>query len=148
MQYPTVTPAARLAVLGDRRNGVDRLSLIGALDGSTVSLLEAELDDVAHTGGAVVLDLHNLASVDLDAVEALQEIGRHAGDDGWLLFIVNVHEPVREAFERDGARDLLSEDVSGLLSSADGDWAPISLPPLPGERTRMTRLRIVEDVPP
>jgi hypothetical protein len=60
---------------------------------------------------------------------------------------VNVRDPVREAFERDGAGDLLSEDLVDLLSSGDDDWTPISLPPLPGERTRMTRLRIVENVP-
>jgi anti-anti-sigma factor len=147
MRDPGETPEARLAVLGDRRNGVDRLSLIGELDGSTASLLEAELDDVAHAGGAVVLDLHHIESVEPEAVEALEEMGRRAGDGGWLLFIVNVHEPVRDAFEREGADELLSDDVVDLLSSADGDWAPISLPPLPGQRTRMTRLGIVEEVP-
>ena len=147
MLQPTDTPDVAFAVLGDRRNGVDRLSLIGALDGWTVSLLEAEVDDVAHAGSAVVLDLHNLESVDMEAVHALEEMGRRAGEAGWLLFIVNVRDPVREAFVRDGAGDLLSADVSAVLSSGDGTWAPISLPPLPGERTRMTRLRIVENVP-
>jgi anti-anti-sigma factor len=147
MLQPIDEPSVRFAVLGDRRNGVDRLSLIGALDRSTVSALEAELDDVAHAGGAVVLDLHNLAWVDTGAVHVLQEIGRRASDAGWLLFIVNVQDPVQEAFERDGAGDLLSADVSDVLSTGDGDWAPISLPPLPGERTRMSRLRIVEQVP-
>jgi anti-anti-sigma regulatory factor len=147
VQHPTDVPEVPFAVHGHRRNGVDRLSPVGVLDGRTVSKLESELDDVAHAGGALVLDLHHVDSVDIEAVRALEEMGRCAGEDGWLLFIVNVQPPVRESFERDGAGDLLSEDVSDLLASADGDWAPISLPPLPGERTRMTRLQIVENVP-
>jgi anti-anti-sigma regulatory factor len=138
-------PDVPFAVLGDRRNGIDRLSLIGTLDSRTLSLLASELDDVAHADGAVVLDLHNLGSVDIEAIHALEKIGRRARGGGWLLFIVNVQDAVREAFERDGAGDLLSEDVSGVLSSGDGDWEPISLPP--GQRTRLTRLRIIEDAP-
>lgn len=147
MQHPIHIPEVPFAVRGHRRNGVDRLSLVGALDGRTVSKLESALDDMAHAGGALVIDLHHLASIDIEAVRALEEIGRCADEGGWLLFIVNVQPRVREAFERDGAGDLLAEDVLDLLASADSDWAPISLPPLPGERTRMTRLRIVENVP-
>ena len=82
MQHPIEVPEAPFAVHGHRRNGVVRLSLVGTLDRRTVSKLEIWLDDIAHAGGASVLDLHR-----------------------------------------------------------------ILLPPLPGERTRMTRLRIVEDVP-
>jgi anti-anti-sigma regulatory factor len=147
VQHPIDVAEVPFAVYGHRRNGVDRLSLVGALNGRTVSKLESGLDDIAHAGGALVLDLHHLDSVDVEAVLALEEMGRGAVEGGWLLFIVNVAEPVREVFERDGADDLLNEDVSDLLAPGDGDWEPISLPPLPGERTRMTRLRIVENVP-
>ena len=147
MQHPIDAPEVPFAVLGHRRIGVDRLSLLGALNDRTVSLLESVLDEIVHAGGATVLDLHHLGSVDMDAVQALEEIGRRAGVEGRMFFIVNVQPAVREAFERDGAGDLLSEDLVDLLSSSDGDWTPISLPPLPGERTRMTRLRIVENVP-
>jgi anti-anti-sigma regulatory factor len=147
VQHPIDVAEVPFAVVGHRRNGVDRLSLLGALNDRTVSLLESVLDEIAHPGGATVLDLHHLDSVDMDAVHVLEEIGRRAGDDGRLFFIVNVRDPVREAFERDGADDLLSVDLIDLLSSGEGDWEPISLPPLPGERTRMTRLRIVENVP-
>jgi anti-anti-sigma regulatory factor len=140
-------PHVRFAVLGDRRNGVERLSLIGTLDRSTLPVLERDVEDVSHADGAVVLDLHNLDAVDLDAVRALQEIARRAADEGWLLFIVHGREPVREAFERDGAGDLLSADVSELLSSGDGDWSPISLPLAPGQFSSTTRLRLVEERP-
>ena len=147
MHHPIEVPEVPFAVRGHRRNGVDRLCLFGALDGGAVSKLERALDDIAHAGGALLIDLRNLHSVDLQAVRALEDIARCAAEGGWLLFIVNVQPRVREAFEREGAGDLLCDDILDLLASSDGDWAPVSLPPLPGERTRMTRLRIVENVP-
>jgi anti-anti-sigma regulatory factor len=147
VQHPIDVAEAPFAVHGHRRNGVDRLSLFGALDGRAVSKLESALDDIAHAGGALLIDLRHLDSVDIRAVRALEEIARCAAEGGWLLFIVNVQPPVQGAFERAGASDPLCDDILDLLASSDGDWAPISLPPLPGERTRMTRLRLVENVP-
>ena len=147
MQLATEDRGARLAVLGERRNGVDRLSLIGTLDRSTVSLLEPEVGGVAHAGGAVVLDLRNLDAVDLDGVQSLEALATRAGDEGWFLFLVHCRDPVRHAFERDGAARLLSGDVSDALSAGDGDWTPISLPPLPGQRERAIRLRILDGPP-
>jgi anti-anti-sigma regulatory factor len=140
-------PHVHFAVLGDRRNGVERLSLIGTLDHSTVRMLEREVDDVSHADGAVVLDLANLDMVDIDAVRALEVIARRAVEERWFLFIVHCREAVRKAFEREGGAGLLSADVSEVLSSGDGDWAPISLPPLPGQRLNTTRLRLVEKQP-
>lgn len=147
MQNAIDAPEVHFAVLGDRRNGVERLSLIGTLDRSTVPLLEQEVDDVSHADGAVVLDLHNLDAVDADAVRALEAMVRRAADGDCLLFIVHGREPVREAFEREGAGGLPSADVSEVLSSGDGDWTPISLPPLPDQRLDTTWLRIVERQP-
>ena len=148
MQNPTVEPeGVRFAVVGDRRNGVDRLSLIGTLDRDTVVLLESEVDGVAHAGGAVVLDLLNLASVDLAAVFALEAMARVAAKRGWLLFLVHCREPDLEVFERAGALGLLSTDVSDVLSGGDGDWEPISLPPPPWHREHTPGLRILEGHP-
>jgi anti-anti-sigma regulatory factor len=140
-------PHVHFAVLGDRRNGVERLSLIGTLDRSTVGLLEDEVEALSRPDGAVVLDLHNLDAVDIDGVRALEAMAARAVDGGRFLFLVHCREPVREALERDGAGGLLSDDVSGILSSGDGAWTPISLPPLPGQRVDTTRLRIVETQP-
>jgi anti-anti-sigma regulatory factor len=141
----TVEPdGVRFAVVGDRRNGVDRLSLIGTLDCDTVALLESEVDGVAHAGGAVVLDLLNLVSVDLDAVRVLEAMTRRAAEGGCLLFLVHCREPGLAVFERAGAQGLLSADVSNVLSAGDGDWEPISLPPLPRHRERTPELRILE----
>jgi anti-anti-sigma regulatory factor len=137
---------ARLAVLGDRRNGVDRLSLIGTLDRSTVPLLAPEVDGVVHPGGAVVLDLRNLDAVDLAAVRMLEALTRRAFDEGWFLFLVCL-EPVRAAFERDGALGLLSGDVSQALSEGEGDWTPVVPPRSPGQRERAIRRRILEELP-
>jgi anti-anti-sigma regulatory factor len=144
VQRAVDAPHVHFAVLGDRRNGVERLSLIGTLDRSTVALLRGEVDGLSHVDGAVVLDLHNLDAVDIEAVRELERLARRAVDGGWLLFIVHCPDAVREVFERDGAGDLLSADVSAVLSSGDGDWAPISLPPLPGQRVNTPRIRIVE----
>jgi anti-anti-sigma regulatory factor len=148
VQNPTVEPeGVRFAVVGDRRNGVDRLSLIGTLDRDTVALLESEVDGVAHAGGAVVLDLLNVASVDLAAVFALEAMARVAAERGWLLFLVHCRGHILEVFEQAGAEGLLSADVSGVLSAGDGDWEPISLPPLPWHRERTPGLRILEGHP-
>lgn len=144
MQDAIKAPHVHFAVLGDRRNGVERLSLIGSLDVSSASVLEREVDDICHTGGAVVLDLYNLDRVDIDAAHALEAMARRVADGGCSLFIVHCPDPVRAVFERDGVGHLLSVDVSEALSSGDGDWSPISLPPLPGQRVDTARGRIVE----
>src|SRR5687767_13727984 len=65
------TPGSRFVVRGDRRNGVDRLSLAGELDRDNVSSLEDELGGVAHAGGALIIDLSELDSVDEDGVRVL-----------------------------------------------------------------------------
>ena len=71
MQKAIEAPHVHFAVLGDRGNGVDRLSLIGTLDRSTLTLLEDEVATVSHVDRALVLDLHNLVEVGVDAVRAL-----------------------------------------------------------------------------
>lgn len=148
MQDPVDTPEeVRFAVRGDRRNGIDRLSLVGELDRGGVPTYEGELEGVAHAGGALIIDLRGLDAVDSDGVRALEATAQHAGQDGWWLFIVNSRDPVRHAFELAGADMLLSEtDVSDVLASGDGGWSPMSLPPLPGER-KIRRFRVVRDRP-
>ena len=143
MQNRIDTPESRFVVRGDRRNGVDRLSLVGELDRDNVSTFEDKLESVAHVGGALVIDLRELEAVDPDGVRALEATAQHAGQDGWWLFIVNSPDQVHHAFELAGADMLLSEtDISDLLASGDGGWSPMSLPPLPGER-KIRRLRVV-----
>ena len=134
MQKAIEAPHVHCAVLGDRRNGVERLSLIGTLDRSTLTLLEDEVATLSHVDGALVLDLRNLVEVDVDAVRALMAMARRAAAASWLLFVVHCRGSVREAFVREGASDLISADVSTVLSPGDGAWESISLPPLPGQR--------------
>ncbi len=143
MQNRIDTPGSRFVVRGDRRNGVDRLSLVGELDRANLPTFEHELEAVTHAGGALIIDLRELDSVDDDGVRALEETSLHAGEDGWWLFIVNSRSLVRDAFERAGVDMLLSDtDISEVLASGDGEWSPTSLPPLPGER-KIRRLRVV-----
>ena len=133
MQNATdAAPHVHFAVLGERRNGIDRLSLLGSLDRSTIHLLEDEVAGVAHADGALVLDLHNLDAVDIGAVRALQEMARRAVVEGWLLFIVHSRESVREAFVREGPPISLCADVSAVLSPGDGDGRRSRCPPCPG----------------
>ena len=130
MQHPRADLDACFAVLGTRRNGIDRLSLIGELDRSTVLILESELVSVAHPGGAIVLDLGDLTSIDTWGLRALERAARRAGGSMGRLSIVNGHGPVLEAFQQAGLGYLLSgTDLSELLDAGDGEWAPVSLPP-------------------
>ena len=133
MQNPAEEPEVRFAVLGDRKDGVDRLSLIGTLDRDTVALLESEVDGVARGGGAVVLDLLHLERVEIDAVRVVEAMARRAIEDGWMLSVVRFPDPVRAAFESDGIWGLLGADVSDALSVGDGEREPIPLPPSPGQ---------------
>ena len=96
MQDPSDMPHVRFAVVGDRRNGIDRLSLFGTLDDATIPLLETEVDDVAHAGGAIVLDLHHLETVDGTPSARSRTWAVARGDADGLLFLVNVPEPVRD----------------------------------------------------
>ena len=130
MQQPEADLDTRFAVLGTRRNGIDRLSLIGELDRSTVLILESELVSVAHPGGAIVLDLGDLTSIDEWGLRALVRVARRAGGSRGRLSIVNGHGVVLETFERAGVRYLLSgTDLSELLDAGQGEWSPVSLPP-------------------
>jgi anti-anti-sigma factor len=123
------------AVRGGRRNGIDRLFLIGDLDRSSVLLFESELIPVAHDGGAVVLDLRDLTSVDAWGLRALQRAADRAGRDSWQFAIVNARDLVLEAFERAGIEHLLSGiDLSELLDAGDGRWSEISLLTFLGQR--------------
>jgi anti-anti-sigma regulatory factor len=122
-------------VRGGRRNGIDRLFLIGDLGRSGVLLFESELVAVAHEGGAVVIDLRDLTSVDTWGLRALERAAHRAGPDSWRLAIVNARDLVIEAFEDAGIEHLLSGiDLSYLLDAGDGRWSEISLPAFLGQR--------------
>ena len=134
MQNPTGASTARLTIYADRRNGIDRLTLAGELDSSSVLLLEAELNAVTHPTGALILDLRALRSIDQWGVRAIERAARRADRREFRLFIVG-QGAVLDALEASCIRHLLSGvDLSDLLGSGDGMWAPISLPPLPGQR--------------
>jgi anti-anti-sigma factor len=135
VQQPIDLNEIRFFVRGGRRNGIDRLFLIGDLDRSSVLLFESELIAVAHDGGAVVLDLRDLTSVDAWGLRALLRVANRAGRDSWRFAIVNARDLVLEAFEGAGIEHLLSGiDLSELLDAGDGRWSEISLPAFLGQR--------------
>jgi anti-anti-sigma regulatory factor len=82
VQNPIDEPEPHFSVRGDRRNGVDRLTLVGELDRSSVAMLEGELEHVAHAGGALIIDLRDLDTVDEAGVLALEATAQQAGRYG------------------------------------------------------------------
>lgn len=135
MQEPGEASDIRFTVHGTRRNGIDRLFLIGDLDRSSVLILESELVDVAHPGGAIVLDLRDLTSIDTWGLRILERAMQRVGGSTGRLSIVNGHGPVIEAFDSAGLGYLVSgTDLSDLLDGGDGEWSPVSLPPFLGRR--------------
>ena len=112
------------------------MCLAGVLDHSSVLLLEGELHAVTREGGALVLDLAGLVSIDRWGLHTLERIARRSDARASQLFIVNARGPVLDAFETAGMSDLIGgRDVSELLDAGDGEWSPISLPPFPGRRS-------------
>jgi anti-anti-sigma regulatory factor len=134
---PRVAPSEGFSIRGDRRCGIDRLSLVGALDRSSVLVLESELTRFDRAQGALILDLRLLTSIDEWGLRALDRATQRASGDAFRLAIVNGSGPVTDVFEAAGVGHLLSgTDVSDLLESGDAAWSPISLPSFLGQRAR------------
>jgi anti-anti-sigma regulatory factor len=135
VQQPSNAPEARFVIRGFRRNGIDRLFLIGDLDRDSVLMLEAELNAVRRTGGALILDLAELSSIDRWGLHTLERAARPVDTGARSPSIVNCHGPVRATFEEAGLTSILSDtDLTDLLEVAGGAWSPVSLPPLLGRR--------------
>ena len=136
---------ARFAIRCSRRNGIDRLSLVGALDQASVLMLEDELNGLSHAGGALVIDLADLTSIDRWGIHAIERIARRSNPEDRHLSIVNGRDTVLDAFGAAGMGDLLSgADLSDLLDAGDGEWSSISLPPLPRRRADH-RINVAEE---
>ena len=134
MLNPGSAPDLGFAITRSRRNGIDRLCLAGALDHSSVLLLEGELNAVDREGGALVLDLGALVSIDRWGLHTLERVARRSDPCASQLFIVNGQGPVVDAFETAGMGDLIGgPDLSELLDAGDGEWSP-SLPHFPGRQ--------------
>ena len=135
LQHPNRKRRAGLSVLASRRNGIDRLMLLGGLDRSNVRRLERELRGVVHPDGAIVLDLRGLASIDPWGLSLMERAARHARSGAWQLSITAGDGAVRDAFERAGMAHLLSgPHLSDLLDSGDGEWSPVALSPFLRQR--------------
>ena len=134
MQQPNSAPEGTLDVRAEWRNGVDRLVVAGVLDVFTAPVLQREVDTVVHVGGALVLDLRDLASIDRFGLHSLKRIAEYASRDGWRLSIVNCRAADRHLFERAGMDHLLGvTDAFDALDPGD-ESRPIPLPSLLGQR--------------
>ncbi len=144
MQNSSSAPEDRFDVRGERRDGIDRLFLVGELDHSSVLLLEGELNAVVRAEGALILDLRGVTSIDRWGLHALDRVAQRAGQGAFRLSFVNAPGPVLDAFEAAGIGHLLSEtDVSDLLGSCDGASSQTLPPSLLGRRAG-GRLRVAE----
>lgn len=133
MRQPSTSEA--LSIRGVRRNGIDRLFVSGELDVFTAPMLRRELDDLAHPGGAIVLDLRDVTLIDRFGVLVITRAVAHARREAWRLCIVHGDGVVRAGFESAGVEHLLgSLHVSDFVEAGDTDWSPISLPTLLGQR--------------
>jgi anti-anti-sigma regulatory factor len=147
VQHPSSAPNARFAIRSSRRNGIDRLFLIGDLDRDSVLMLEAELSAVRRPGGALILDLAKLSSIDRWGLHTLERAARPVGAGSCSPSIVNCRGQVLTAFEEAGLASILSEaDLADLLDEGGEAWTPVSLAPLLGQRGRR-RVRMVEERP-
>ena len=125
--------AATFAVRGERRNGIDRLLVAGALDVSTAPVLQRDLDALLHPGGALVLDLCGLTSIDQVGLQTLERAVQFAAGKACRLCIVNGHGAVRDAFVMARIDYLLSPiDLADLLDPTDERWVQIRCRPSPG----------------
>jgi anti-anti-sigma regulatory factor len=135
VQHPSSAPDVRFVIRSFRRNGIDRLFLIGDLDRDSVLMLEAELNAVRRTGGALILDLAELSSIDRWGLHTLERAARPVGAGARRPSIVNCRGPVLATFEEAGLTSILSDtDLTDLLDVGGGAWSPVSLPPLLGQR--------------
>ena len=86
--------------------------------------------DVAQPGGAIVIDLRDLTSIDTWGLRTLERAMHRAGGSRGRLSIVNGHDPVIASFDSAGLGHLLSgTNLSDLLDGGEGEWSPVSLPP-------------------
>jgi anti-anti-sigma regulatory factor len=144
---PSSAPDVRFTIRRTRRNGIDRLSLVGALDRDSVLVLEGELNAVARAGGALILDLRELTSIDRWGLHTIERVARRLDPCTSRIYIVNGDGPVSEALETAGMGDLLTgSDLSELLDAGDGTWSSTSLPPFPAQRVN-TQLQVAEERP-
>jgi anti-sigma B factor antagonist len=126
VQQPNIAPEVTLDVRVERSNGADRLFLAGELDVFTAPILQRELDDVAQTGGVLILDLRELTFMDGLGLRCLERAAEYAGREGWDLSIVNCPSAVRQVFEMAGIDHLLSEtDTSDRSDPGNGELTPL-----------------------
>ena len=83
-------------------DGSTQLALVGELDLATLHVLEQELDRIAATEKALVLDLRRLEFIDSSGLHALLRAHRRLGDAGGQLTIVRGPRAVERLFRLTG----------------------------------------------
>jgi anti-anti-sigma regulatory factor len=135
-----------LTITWDRRIGIDRLLLVGDLDASSVLLLEAELNTAVRPGGALILDLRGLSSIDRWGVHALERAVQRSDTADTQLFLVSEGSALEGLEVAQIGHHLSGSDLSDLLDAGDGSWAPVSFT-FPSAQRGQRQLRAAEETP-
>lgn len=76
-----------------------RVQLRGELDLATADLVSGRLRRLRERRNPVVLDLDDLAFIDVAGLRAILGAARHAHSDGWILTVTRGSAAVRRLFE-------------------------------------------------
>jgi anti-sigma B factor antagonist len=109
-------PAPPLSIDVESRNGVQRITLRGEIDLSTVGLLEGALSERDGSGSpTIMLDLRDVTFMDSTGLHTLLGARRRSEQDGSSLVLLAVSPAARRVFEVSGVGDMLDHDAMGAL---------------------------------
>ena len=119
----SVNPAAAHSVEGDLPSGVAVFELFGALFFGAVGKLEALPAQLPAGTRRVVLDMHQLISLDSSGIDALQQLHRRLGRLGVALVLADVNaQPMglvrRSGFETELGAENIVPTVAAALQDA------------------------------
>lgn len=122
-------------VLSTADAGGLRLRLVGDLDDEAVDRLRALLDDVAHPGGDVAVDLSRAAALPIGVLRALAAAHRRRPDGAGSLTVVDPSPPAARALRISGLHRVLritgwphpmiSEERSPGVRAAGQAWGAL-----------------------
>lgn len=109
----------------DSQNGVASIALTGALDVSTVEILEHHLAPFEDDGvAAIMVDLRSLEFTDSNGILAFQHAKDRITSGGRRLILVGARQPVRRVFGFTGTESLLDDrEAAAVLDRFTGGRA-------------------------
>ena len=116
--------------------GIAAYKVFGSLFFGSVGKLEPLLDPVRTPARIVILEMHQVISIDNTGLETLQALHRSLSKRGGQLILCGLNRHPAEQVARSGFRDTLSAETSCRIS-------PRALVPRPPDRARHGAARAV-----